>query len=180
MIHMQGTAAEAALVAAMAKVSTMTKAEKLKRKGEISARIKELKMTVLDLMEELEAIGDTTSLFSIDDVTIENGVATGTVTVDLNLILDWYQGIPGPNTGVLSLVAQEALADVMSRYDFGNGAKPGDEIVVVDVREGDLVMAGEVVENNSEECLMVVRDLHGQERSFNADDFAFRYERLFS
>lgn len=170
---------EIALIDAVTKARSMTDVQKLKRRREISATIKELKMSVLELMEELEAIEHIgNSLFRVDDVAISDGVMSAKVEIDLGLVLDWYQSVPSPTAGVMPFLAEQAIVDVLEKYDFGSAAKVGDEIVVIDTTTGDLVACGAVVENNQKESFMAIR-VDDEVKTYSADNYAFRYERLF-
>lgn len=173
------------------RINEMGGEEKQKRREAISALTKEMKKVMLRLMEEMEALGEVEgkfgdpvelnalSEFQITNIEIVDGVAKAKVSVDLDLLLSWYQSVPSAETAAaFPIIATGALLDVMSRHDFGAAAAAGSEVMVLDVAEGQLVATGKVTQNDGE--MLSIETCTGYEFAYSHDTHAFRYVYLFS
>ena len=175
----------AALVNSMTRAKILMPNERKQRREYLSAKIKEAKMSILEMIEELESLHvdeDEEVLFDIEDIEIADGQITGKFTCDLNLILDYYQSVPGHSSNTFPLIVEKTVFEQMSEIDFGAEAKPGAKVVAVDVLEGEIVAIGAVVSNNPDEMRLKVTDGYGNEETFayDHDHYAFRYVEFFA
>ena len=115
------------------------------------------------------------TLFSISDPYIdEDGMLTTTVKVDPDFVLDWFQTVPGINgSSIFDSVVIDSVYEALGSFDFGDEAKPGDCIQVIDIKIAEPVDIGRVVEN-LDDGIRIVTD-GGVETFYSRDHFAFRY-----
>lgn len=169
----------AALATSVYEAKLLTAKERKERRDSLSAEIKELKSSMLTLLQELESLygGSEETIFEINTVKIADGVLTANIAVDLNLLMDYYQSIPGHSSNTLPLIAEGAVFEALSNEDFGSGAKPGDRVIVIDILDGEMVALGTTVSNDGNELRLSIAD--DATYAYSHDAFAFRYLDLF-